>query len=478
MPSDVVKAVIRNLQRKARLEAGARDVGLLELAQAVIPGYKISKHIEKTAELLEAVERGEVRRAMIEAPPQHGKSTLMSVIFPAYYLGRHPERRVILASYGGELATGFGGQARNITLDGRYRGLFPHLELAEDSRAKNLWHTNAGGFMLSAGVSGPITGWGADLGLLDDIIKTQEEAESATYREQSGRWYRADFYTRLSKGAAIVGTMTRRHEDDLFGRLLRAMEEGTGDRWVRLRLPAIAEGDDWRQEGEALWPEMFPLEALEQRRAVLTPREWSALYQQRPMPLEGATFKWWATYEETETPPRIIVLPIDMAYTEGGDYSAWAAWKSDGHFKDLIGAGRFKGEHPEAIRQIRAYREQLRARFPYTPVKALVRKSVAVDRIAGQYLRTMELNAEPVSLPKGNTKEELAGIISGYFETGEARIPSRRAPWLEPWQAEHLSFPGGLNDDWVETTVVGLWYLARRRPREPQREPTYLYGEV
>ena len=130
------------------------------------------------------------------------------------------------------------------------------------------------------------------------------------------------------------------------------------------------------------------------------------------------------------------------------------------------------------MRHIATYKQRLERQYPHVNVKLLARQAVAIDNIAIQHFRAQGLIATPIRLPRGNTKEELAGIISDNFEGGKALIPARRESWLEQWQNQHLSFPGGLHDDWVETTIVGLWYLSRRRPFVRSEAPTYLYGEI
>lgn len=269
----------------ARIELNKRKAGrttLLGFTKFTFPRYQVSHHHRLICDALEKVERGECRRQMIFMPPRHGKSELASRRFPPYALGRDPDREVISASYGADLATDFGRDVRNIVAGKEYHALFPDVRLAGDSSAKNRWHTNHRGGYVAAGVGTAITGRGADIFNIDDPVKDRAEAESETTRNGIWAWYRSTAYTRLMKNASIILTMTRWHEDDLAGRLLEQAEKD-GDKWEVLCLPAIS------PEGKALWPERYDRVALDQIRRVLELREWGALYDQNPRPA-GTSF--------------------------------------------------------------------------------------------------------------------------------------------------------------------------------------------
>lgn len=219
---------------------------------------------------------------MIFMPPRHGKSELASVRLPAWYIGQHPEREIICASYAAKLAVDFGRQVRNIIASPEYGVLFD-TELAQDSEARDRWNTNKGGGYVAAGIGGGITGHGAHLLSIDDPVKDRADAESETMREAVWNWYRSVAYPRLMPNAAIVLTMTRWQEDDLAGRLLNQMADG-GEQWDVLSLPAI------NADGTALWSESYPRPVLDQIRSVIGEYDWSALYQQQPRPPGGGFF--------------------------------------------------------------------------------------------------------------------------------------------------------------------------------------------
>ncbi len=281
------RAQIAAVTELARRKSGRET--LLGFTRYTFPRYQVAGHHRLICDALGRVERGQCLRQMIFMPPRHGKSELASRRFPPYFLGRDPDREVISASYGADLAVDFGRDVRNIVASGEFGALFPNVRLASDSGAKNRWHTNHRGGYVSAGVGSAITGRGADLLNIDDPVKDRAEAESETVRNSVWAWYRSTAYTRLMKDAAIVLTMTRWHEDDLAGRLLEQAEKD-GDRWEVLCLPAFdGVSSPEYPSGRALWPERYDEEALNQIRNVLELREWGALYEQNPRP-SGSSF--------------------------------------------------------------------------------------------------------------------------------------------------------------------------------------------
>ena len=314
---------VRQEQARRSLDAFARRMLHLEPV----------RHHRFVNEKLEAVERGEIARLMLFEPPGHAKSTYASHLFPGWYLGRNPKRSVIAASHTAQLATRFGRRVRN--LYGSLDWPFPSVVLASDSQAADQWETTAGGEYFAVGVGGAVTGRRADLAIIDDPIKGRKDADSITVRESLWDWYRADFHNRLKPGATIILIQTRWHEDDLAGRILPADYAGStgwvvgqeGERWFVVNLPALAEANDalGRDAGDPLWPEWFSRDVLDVEKVVQGPRNWAALYQQRPAPEEGNYFlkDWWRWYE---TAPPIETLRVygasDYAVTaDGGDFT-------------------------------------------------------------------------------------------------------------------------------------------------------------
>jgi predicted phage terminase large subunit-like protein len=290
-------------------------------------GFAPARHHRLLIEKLEAVERGEIKRLMVFMPPGSAKSTYGSVLFPSWYLGRNRLKSVIAASHNGELAERFGRKVRNHVGSTEFQAVFD-FGLAEDSKAAARWETTQGGEYFAVGVGGSVTGRRADLGIIDDPVKSREEADSETIREKVWEWYKADFYTRLKPNAGIVLIQTRWHEDDLAGKLLKDAQEG-GEQWEIVSLAMEAEEGDplGREPGELLWPEWFTPEMITQ--AKRDPRNWLALYQQKPRPDGGGVFKRdWIMYY-TGTPADVSgstnrYLLVDAANDKrpNNDYTA------------------------------------------------------------------------------------------------------------------------------------------------------------
>jgi predicted phage terminase large subunit-like protein len=293
---------------------------LIGFAIAQYPSYAPAAHHRLIAQKLQAIERGELKRLMISMPPRHGKSMLASEFFPAWYLGRGKGRQIIHATYAQELADDFGRKVRNLLKSDLYKAVFPNTRLSDDSTAAARFHTNSGGVYHAVGVGGASTGRGAHLLLIDDPIKGRAEADSETTRKQLKDWYSSVAYTRLMPGGAIVIIQTRWHEDDLAGWILR---EHPGEQWDILSLPAINE-----EKNEALWPESFPLDRLQEIKSVLAPRDWEALYQQRPRAGTGGEFKrhWLQFYDDVNPKDLSVVMLVDPAAGKKANNDYTSIW--------------------------------------------------------------------------------------------------------------------------------------------------------
>ena len=310
-------------EKERRTQARASLIAFTEYTKA---DFQTAGHHRQIAEKLEAVERGEITRLIIEAPPRHTKSELASRRFPAWYIGRNPKRQIICSTYSGEFASDFGREVRNLVSESLYGNVFTGVKLQEDSQAASRWHTNKGGVYVSVGVGGAITGRGAHLALIDDPFKNRQEADSEIVREAVWKWYSSTLRTRLMPGGAIVLILTRWHEDDLAGRLLERAKQG-GEQWEVLSFKAI-EGEHTDHE-EALWPQWYDIDALRAIRSTIDTRDWNALYQQNPMPLEGNFFKrdWFKRYHLADAPTCHKYITSDYAVSEGkGDFTEFGVW--------------------------------------------------------------------------------------------------------------------------------------------------------
>jgi len=251
-------------------------------------GFEPARHHKHIIKALEKVISGEIDRLMIFAPPGSAKSTYTSELLPPYWFKKFPRSSVIGCSHTGELAERFGRKVRNrILLKAPILG----YSLDESNRAASRWETTNGGEYYAAGVGGAITGRRADLAIIDDPVKSREDAESETVRTKTYEWYKSDLVTRLKPDARIILIQTRWHLEDLGGMLLHEAEKG-GDQWTVINLPAFATADDplERPVGEALWPKWEDAQALERKRTILGIRDFESLYQQNPQPPGGTFF--------------------------------------------------------------------------------------------------------------------------------------------------------------------------------------------
>ena len=284
-------------------------------------GHTPARHHLAIIERLEALSRGEIDRLMILAPPGSAKSTYVSQLFPAWFMGQHPHSAVIAASHTADLADRFGRRVRNLVAE---HAPLLGFGLSPDNAAAGRWETTNGCEYLATGVGGAISGRRADLVIIDDPVKNRSDADSATVSARIWDWWTSDVVPRLKPGGRVVLVQTRWAENDLGGRLEEEMASG-GARWDILRLPMLAELDDplGRRPGEMLWAEWYTPEMLVQ--AQRDTRTWSALYQQRPVPDTGDYFRRDWLRSVPSLPPRSALRVFgasDYAVTDnGGDWT-------------------------------------------------------------------------------------------------------------------------------------------------------------
>ena len=426
---------------------------LLGFAVACWPGYLLGDHHKAIAAALKRVAKGQTKRLMIAMPPRHGKSMLASEFFPAWYLGRNPGHQVIAATYAQELADDFGRKVRNLVAGDVFQEIFPGLGLSGDSTAAKRFHTPQGGAYFAVGVGGPITGRGAHLLLVDDPIKGREDAESETYRRRLKDWYTSVARTRLMPGGAIVVIQTRWHDDDLAGWLLR---EHAHEGWEVLSLPAIAEPGDplGRAEGDALWPEAYPLDELEVLKRSLGSRDWAALYQQRPAPVEGGLVKtaWFGRYDAPPANPIRVVQSWDtgLKASEVNDPSVCTTWAETQTGFYLLDVHVRRMEYPD----LRRVAESLA--LQWKPQTILVEDKASGQSLIQDLRQNTRLPIVPVE-PKGDKVVRLMAV-SAAIEAGRVFLP-RVASWLADFEKELAAFPNATHDDQVDSTSQALSYL-------------------
>jgi len=464
----VTAEVTPEVRLAARMYLSRDD--LRRFCRLVAPNYQPAAHTDYLIDRLQALEqRTGKRKLMVFMPPQVGKSYHVSQRFPAWYMGRNPSHDVILASYASELAESHSRAVRDLMSE----DVYPFdVDVAPDNSAAKLWASTGGGKMRAAGVGGGLTGFGANLAIIDDPFKDREEADSQTIRDKVWGWYQDVLRTRVRADGLMVLMLTRWHEDDLAGRILAGED---ASEWEVVVIPAIAEESDLlgRPVGEALQPVGYgsPAEYARQlpsvARGETSSRSFAALYQQRPAPEEGGMLKrsWmqrWASLppsrvDERGNPyagPWMVIQTVDSAWDEGvgHDYSVIATWGTDGVDRFLLNIWRKRVEYPDLKAAIRK---------EFTTAQWRPRAIFVEDAANGRpVIQELKRTGLPVigRKPVGSKVSRL-DAVTPWFESGHVYVPSA-SEWVDEWITEHLLFPNVKHDDQVDTTSSALGEIA------------------
>jgi predicted phage terminase large subunit-like protein len=457
-------------------------------------------HLLALSEKIVAVATGRISRLAVFMPPRHGKSELISRYTPAWYLGRFPDRKVMLASYADTFAASWGRLARDTFRENAWRVFRQRLD--DETAGGQQWQVRGReGVMVTAGVGGGMTGKGAHLLIIDDPIKNADEAHSATTREKHHDWWKSTARTRLQKDAGVILVMTRWHEDDLAGRLIRDWLEGEGDEWEILSLAGFAEqtasasypssrilelGADplGREVGAPLWPDMFDSENLAQTRRAMGSYWFNAMYQQRPSPAEGALFKradfryferTAAASPDTGHPHPIVTIfrdsgaqVFDVGYgikfqtvdcasseKESADYTVISTWIVTPQ-RDLL------------------LWDRVRVQFSGPNVRGLIRRTffehrpgfvgVESERLGDAIIAELVMEGLPL-VPLRPDRDKVSRALPAVARYEEHRVfhplaSSAGDGWVaEEWEPELLSFPNAANDDQVDTVAYAALQL-------------------
>lgn len=443
---------------RSRKGLGLNALNFPEWLESVTPQWQWRwRHQLYLYSALQKVTDGVTKRLMIFMPPRHSKTETVTVRYAAYRLEQNPKSNIILGCYNQKLANRFSRKTRRIAQS--------RIALAPDRKAVEEWETAIGGGFRAVGVGGGITGFGGNLIMIDDPVKSREEAESEAYRDKCWDWFNDDLYTRLEPDAAMILTMTRWHDDDIAGRLLKEMRDG-GERWEVVSLPAIAEDNDplGRKKGEALCPDRYDIEQLEDRRKKLGAYSFAALFQQRPVPLEGALFKreWFEKAIVDDVPAGLRwCRGYDLAVSQktSADFTASFRCAFD-KFGNLYIADGFRGriEFPEQQRYV------VKRMVDEANTEHGVEKALHGEALVQSIRRVSAVRGKPLKAVKVDTDKFTRAL--GWANLAEERkVFLVRGGWIGDFIDEVCRFTGkgDTHDDQVDAVSLAVGMLSKRR---------------
>lgn len=476
------KLKLKAFERKM-LKIAARKGSLLAFTKYTFPKYEIGWHHKLTADYIDKLITGEIRRLIITEPPRHGKTELTSRRLPPFIHGLFPDDEILAASYNSDFASDATIDVQRIMDSKEFKEIFrdsritPEGTLGQYARNRNehelLPYKNFRGEVVvpsgsynSAGVGGSFTGKGGKWIIIDDPIKNREDADSKAFRDKLWSFYTSTIRSRLEKDARILITLTRWHKDDLAGRLLKlAQSDPAADQWVVLSLPAIRDMEDNdydpRPIGEALWPSKFSVPDLMATKASSGSRDWNSLYQQRPVAEGGNIIRSeWIKYY-TMLPPRFdtMIQSWDFATKDkqSSDFAVGQVWGRIGANFFLVAQVRGRWPFPTACKQLVSLSNNYRQAYKKA-VEAKANGPAVVQTLKNTVPGIMEVE------PQGD-KVARMNAVAPLYEAGQVWYPD---PQIAPWIVEHVSeitnFPLDINDDQADAASQGLNILRNAAP--------------
>ena len=445
--------------REKRASLVAAKTNMLGFATGVYPGFKIGPHHRKLAKIFTDVIEGRKSRVIINIAPRMGKSEFASYLFPAYFLGKFPNKKIIMATHTAGLSEDYGRRVRNLVESEDFYEIFPQTLVADDQKAAGKWSTSVGGQYYAAGVGGALAGRGADLFVIDDPHSEQDvKANSRLAFDTAWSWFQTGPLQRLMPGGAIIVVMTRWGKLDLTGRLIDYQTKNPeAEPWEIVELPAIL--NEGKETEKSLWPEQWSLESLKSKKAAMDPQYWNAQYMQQPTSNNAAIIsrKLWRIWDSETAPPcDYIIQSWDTAFEtkNNSDYSActtWGVWYNEEERGAaqlmLLDAFKERMQFPELKAAALKHYKQ------WEPDAFIVEKKAAGAPLI-QELRRMGIPVMETNPSRGNDKMVRLNAVSDLFASGMVWAPDTR--WAREVIEEVASFPNGDNDDYVDTTSQAL----------------------
>ena len=458
---------------------------LIEFCKRMQPDYIVGKHHRMLANMLMDIAEGKKDRICVNIPPRHGKSQLVSIFFPAWFLGRNPRKKVMMVSHTTDLAVDFGRKVRNLISTDEYQSIFPTVNLAADSKSAGRWNTNSGGEYYACGIGSSIAGRGADLLLVDDPHSEQDVINgNFEVFEKAYEWFTFGARTRLMPGGRVAIIQTRWHMDDLTGRVTRDMvQNDRADQYDVVEFPAILDivnKKSKKSEQKPLWPEFFDLNALLRTKASMPTFQWNAQYQQQPTAEEAALIKreWWGIWKQDYPRPcEYIIMSLDAAAEthNRADFTALTTWgvflneEVDNYNIILLNSIKKRMEFPE-LKQL-----ALEEYEEWEPDAFIVEKKSAGTDLY-QEMRRSGLPVQEYT-PHRGSGDKLARLnsVSDIVASGMCGVPETR--WAEEVVEEIAGFPFMSHDDLVDSTVMALMRFRQggfiRLPSDEPEEQQY-----
>jgi len=451
-------AMFDELEDRKLVQAAQND--FLAFIAAVDKAYKFGAHLKRLGHLLMDVEENIKNRIAVSMAPRMGKSQMISIYYPAWYLGRHPDHKVIVASHTSDLAVVMARKVRNLIHSPAYARIFPDTKIAPDAKAAAQWNTTAGGEYFAIGVGGALAGRGAHLIIADDPLSEQDiKAGNTNSLDTVYEWFSAGLRTRLMPDGKICVLHTRWHQRDLIGRLLKdsAMNEG-GDKYEAFEFPAIL--NEGTENEKSIWPEQWTLESLQQTRASMhhIMWQWYAQYQQNPTAAAAAIIKrdwikWWK--KDTPPPCEFIVQAFDTALTtkERSDFSVchtWGVWYSeeDGTMNAIL-LNKVKGKYEFPELKTMAHEQYTEWQPDSVIVEAKASGQPLIDE-----MRRSGIFVQDFSPGKGQDKIARLNAVADMYASGHVWFPE--TSWASQTVEEILAFPAGEHDDEVDAMTLAL----------------------
>ena len=402
---------------KSQLTQQVASTSFLDFIEHVYPGYKVGPHHRKLAGIFEDVAAGKKKRVIVNIAPRHGKSEMISYLAPAWFLGKYPQKKVIMASHTADLAVNFGRRVRNLVGSDLYHDIFPNVELQADSKSASRWGTNFNGEF-----------------------------------EPAWEWFQSGPVQRLMPGGAIIVVMTRWSKMDLTGKIIDHMTRNDGaDQWEVVEFPAIL-------NDQPLWPEFWSLDELLAKKASMDVRYWQAQYMQEPTSEEGALIKreWWRVWEK-EAPPQCehIIMSLDAAQEKSNrsDYNALTTWgiffneETKNYNIILLNSIKERMEFPELKQLV------LDEYKDWQPDTFIVEKK-SNGAALYQEMRRMGVPISEFTPGKGQDKISRVNAVVDLFSSGIVWCTDHR--WAREVVEECNDFPSGTHDDLVDATTLAL----------------------